>query len=171
AAGPRGRVLVVGGEEADRVVAPVVPQAPLDQRVVVHELVHRLELDGGDAERGEVLDGDGVGQAGVGAPQRLRDARVGGGEPLDVHLVDDRLVEGHVGRAVAAPVEVGVDDHALGHVGGAVLVVAAVGVAEVVGEAGRVPVHPAVDGLGVGVEQQLVGVAAVPVGRVPGTVD
>src|SRR5690606_37391459 len=51
------------------------------------------------------------------------------------------------------------------------LVVAAVGVAEVVGEAGRVPVHPAVDGLGVGVEQQLVGVAAVPVGRVPGTVD
>src|SRR3712207_7606518 len=41
AAGAEGRVVVVRGEEADRVVAPVVRQAALLQRVVVHELVDR----------------------------------------------------------------------------------------------------------------------------------
>ena len=44
-------VLVVRREEADRVVAPVVAQAALDQVRVVHELVHRQQLDRGDAER------------------------------------------------------------------------------------------------------------------------
>ena len=68
-----GGVVVVRGEEADRVVAPVVAQPPLDQVGVVDELVHGQELDGGDAEPGEVLDGGGMGQAGVGAPLRLGD--------------------------------------------------------------------------------------------------
>ena len=135
------------------------------------ELVDRQQLDGGHAERAEVVDGHGVGQPGVGAPQQLGDVGVGGGEPLDVDLVDDRLVQRDVGRAVGAPVEVGADHHALGDVGGAVDVVAAGGVAEVVGEAGRVPVDAAVDRLGVGVEQQLVGVAALPGAGVPRTVD
>jgi hypothetical protein len=49
-------VLVVRREEADRVVAPVVAQALLLQGVVLDELVHRHELDRGDAEVGEVLD-------------------------------------------------------------------------------------------------------------------
>jgi hypothetical protein len=47
---------VVGGEEADRVVAPVVAQALLDQEVVVDELVHGQQLDRGDAEPLQVLD-------------------------------------------------------------------------------------------------------------------
>ena len=54
-----GGVAVVGGEEADRVVAPVVAQPPLQQVGVVDELVHRQELDGGDAETTQVLDAAG----------------------------------------------------------------------------------------------------------------
>ena len=56
-------VAVVRGEEGDRVVAPVVAQAALDEVVVVDELVHRHQLDGRDAERGEVLDDGRVGDA------------------------------------------------------------------------------------------------------------
>ena len=73
-----GGVLVVRGEEADRVVAPVVPQPALDEVGVVDELVHGQQLHGGDAEPGEVVDGGGVGQAGVGAALRLGDVRDGG---------------------------------------------------------------------------------------------
>ena len=41
---------VVRGEEGDRVVAPVVAQSTVDEVVVVHELVHRHQLDRRDAE-------------------------------------------------------------------------------------------------------------------------
>ena len=79
------------GEEADGVVAPVVPEPSLHQVGVVHEVVDRLQLDGGDAEAQQVVDRCRMGQAGIGASQRLRHRRVGGGEALDVQLVDDRL--------------------------------------------------------------------------------
>ena len=50
------RVAAVGGEEAERVVAPVVLQALLGQIAVVHEGVDRQELDGRDPERRDVVD-------------------------------------------------------------------------------------------------------------------
>ena len=53
AASPIARL---GREEADRVVAPVVAQAALDQAAVVDEGVHRQQLDRGDAEALQVLD-------------------------------------------------------------------------------------------------------------------
>ncbi|WP_220089816.1 hypothetical protein, partial [Lonsdalea populi] len=43
-------VLVVRGEEPDRVVAPVVAQPLLDEMAVLHELVDRHQLDRGDAK-------------------------------------------------------------------------------------------------------------------------
>ena len=43
------RVLAVRGEEADRVVSPVVTQAAVDQVVVVDELMDRHQLHRGDA--------------------------------------------------------------------------------------------------------------------------
>ena len=49
-------VLVVRREVADRVVAPVVAQAALDEVRVVDELVDRQQLDRGDAEPLQVLD-------------------------------------------------------------------------------------------------------------------
>ena len=71
---PAGRVLVVRGEEAEGVVAPVVSQPEVEQPVVVQELVHRHQLDRGDVERLEVVDDRRVGQPGVGAAQFLGDA-------------------------------------------------------------------------------------------------
>ena len=66
----------VRGEEAEGVVAPVVAQPLLEQRAVVHELVHRHQLDRGHAEPGEVLDDRRVGEAGVRAAQLLGDVGV-----------------------------------------------------------------------------------------------
>ncbi len=165
--GRTGGVAVVRGEEGDRVVAPVVAQAALDEVVVVEEVVHRHQLDGGDAEAGEMVDDRRVGDAGVGAAQFRRHVRVAHGESAHVGLVDDRLVHRVLRSAVVAPVEERIADHAGRHVRRAVGGVRSERVGEVVGEAGRVPVDLAVDGLGVGVEEQLGRVAPEPVGRVP----
>ena len=106
-----GAVLVVGREVADRVVAPVVAQAALDETVVVHELVHRHQLQRGDAEPLEMVDGRRRRDSGVGATQLRRDVRMAAGEALDVHLVDHRVVHGRARRVVAVPVEPAVGDH------------------------------------------------------------
>jgi hypothetical protein len=89
------RVRVVRREEPDRVVAPVVAQAPVDQVVVVDELVHRHQFERGDPEPAQVLDHGRVLDPGVRAAQFGRDVRVPPGQALDVRLVDDRLVVRH----------------------------------------------------------------------------
>ncbi len=158
-------------QEGERVVAPVVAQPLLDQGAVLDELVDRHQLDRGHPELGQVVGDRGVGQAGVGAAQLLGDVGVELGQPLDVGLVDDRLVVGDVRAPVTLPVEERVDHDAVRHVRPGVVVVARVRVAEVVAEQGLVPVDLAAGCLGVGVEEQLVGVAPQPAGRVPRTVD
>jgi hypothetical protein len=142
----------------------------LEQVLVLDEVVHRHELDRRDAERLEVVDHRRVGHAGVRPAQLLGELRVARGEALDVDLVDDRLVPGRARRPIGAPVEERVRDHGARHEGRAVVVVAAERLAEHVREHGGVPLHGAVDRLGVGVEQQLVRVAAVSLARVPGAV-
>ena len=109
-AGAVGGVGVVRGEEADRVVAPVVREALLLQVGVLHELVDGHQLDGGDAEALEVLDHRRVADAGVGAADLVRDAGVGLGEALDVRLVDHALVVLVPRQPVVGPVEERVDD-------------------------------------------------------------
>jgi hypothetical protein len=52
-----------GAKKPIGVVTPVVGQPALGQAAVVDELVHRHQLDGGDTEPLEVLDGDGVREA------------------------------------------------------------------------------------------------------------
>ena len=76
AAAARGAVGGVRREVAERVVAPVVGQAAAQQVRLADEVVHRQQLDGGDAERLQVLDERRVRQAGVGAAQ-VRRARPG----------------------------------------------------------------------------------------------
>ena len=158
-----GAVGVLRREEADRVVAPVVVEALLLERAVVDELVDGHELDRGDAELLQVLNHGRVRHAGVGAALLFGNFRVELGQALDVRLVDDRLVVGDPQLAVAVPLEERVDDDAVHGVRGRVAVIARVGVAEFVGEERRVPVDLALDGLGVGVHQQLVRVEAVAV--------
>ncbi len=145
------RVLVVGREVADRVVAPVVPQPPLDQLLVVDELVHRLQLDGGHLQRLEVVDHLGHGEAGVGAPQLGRHGRVARGEALHVHLVDGRHVPGRLGVPVVAPVEERADHDVLRH-GGRAVRAAGSRLVALVAEERPAPADHAVDRLAVRVE-------------------
>ena len=143
-----GGVGGVRGEEADRVVAPVVLRAAFLQRRLVHEVVDRQQLHRGHPEPLEVGDRGRVGQPGVGAAQVVRDVRVPGGEALDVQLVDDGVVPGDVRPPVAAPREAVVEHHHRPrHERGRVQVVVAV--------AGRVVDEVALDGPGVRVDQQL----------------
>ena len=164
-------VAVVGGEEADRVVAPVVAQPALDEVGVVDELVDGQQLDGGDPEALEVLDERRVGDAGVGAPLLHGDVGVPDRGPLHVDLVDDRVLPRRAQLAIAVPVEERVDDDAAGHERGRVGVVALVGGRPAVAVDGFVPGDLALDGLGVRVEEELGRVAAQPGARVPGAVD
>ena len=104
----------VGGEEGDRVVAPVVQEAL--PREGVHAIAvgllerpHRHELDRVDAERlevGNLLDEPG---------ERAGPGDAGGrmlGEAAHVQFIDDRLDGTDAGRLVVAPVEGVVDDQA-----------------------------------------------------------
>ena len=171
-AGPhRGGVAVVRGEEADGVVAPVVRQALRDQERLGHVLVHREQLDGGDAQVGQVRDGGLVAQPGVGPLQLGRDVRVAHGEALDVDLVHHRVRVPVPGAFVVLPAERRVGDQAPGHVPGGVQGGRLAGVGCVLAEHLRPEGDRSADRLGVGVEQQLGRVAPQAPGRVPGAAD
>ena len=168
----RRRVAVVRGEVGDRVVAPVVAQAAFDEVVVVDELVHRHQLDGGDAEALEVVDDRRVGEARVGAAQRRRHVGVLHREPAHVGLVDDRLVRAARRAGGRCPSRrSGRRRPPWGRAGAVSSVFGSVGVVEVVAEARPRPVDVAGDRLGVRVEQQLGRVAPQALGGLPRSVD
>ena len=62
---------VVGGEEVDRAVAPVVAQPAADEMLLVDDRVDGQQLDGGDAELDQIIDHRGRAQSGEGAALRL----------------------------------------------------------------------------------------------------
>ena len=163
-----GRVVGVRREVGDRVVAPVVAQSLVGQVLVVHKVMHRHQLDGGDAQALQVPDRCRVRKTGIGAAQFGRHLRVAGGEALDVQLVNDGFVPGPLQQAISRPIEDGLLDDALGHERRAVDVAAHVrACGEGIGEHRFIHLNVAVDGFGVGIEQQLGGVAAVAVVRLP----
>ena len=157
-------------EEADRVVAPIVAQAPLDQESVLDEGVDRHQLDGRDPEPHQMIDHGRMGQTGIGAALPARHFRVQFGQSLDVRLVDDGPSPGRAQGSVIAPGVSRVDHDAFRH---RRRVVAPVDReilppgADAVTEMGVRPVQVASDVLGVGVEQELARVEPVPpLGRV-----
>jgi hypothetical protein len=166
--GVRGGVAVVGREEADRVVPPVVRQAAALQRGVVDELVAGHELDRRDAQPGEVVDHDRMADARVGPPVLLGDVRVEHRHAAYVGLVDDRVVVLVIRRAVVAPVEEGIDDHGGHRVGGRVELAPLGRVVEVVGEERLFVLDRAVDGFRIRVEQELRTVAPQAPGGIVG---
>ncbi len=169
-----GDVAQVGGEKRQRVISPVVAQPLLDEVPFVHVMMDRHQLDGRDAEAGEVLDGGLGGDAGVGALELPRHTGHSLGEALDVQLVNERLVPGRARWSVVAPGEGGVHHGAERGEGGVVAVVGGqvvFGVAYLVAEERIVPAQVAADGLGVGVEEDFARVEAVAVGRVVRPVD
>ena len=91
------------GEEADRVVAPVVGQAVRGEVRLGDELVDRQQLDRRDAEVVEVVGDHVVAQPGVRAAQLLGDPVVQRGEALDVQLVDRGVAPAGAGSAGRRP--------------------------------------------------------------------
>ncbi len=82
------RIARVRREEADRIVAPIVGQAAIDEMFVGDELVHRHELHRGNAQRVQVLEHRRAGQSSVGTAQALGHLWVARGEAFDVQLVN-----------------------------------------------------------------------------------
>ena len=159
-------ILVVRGEEADRVVPPVVAQPLVDQLLGVDELVDGEKLDRRHAKPPEVVDGGTRGEPQVLAAQVLGDVRLGLGESLDVHLVDDGVVPGVPGLPVVVPVEVGVGHDRARREGTAVRVARRpVQISRDVGVERLVPLRQPFDRPGVGVEKELGGIAALALGR------
>src|SRR6476659_2286326 len=106
-------------------------------------------------------------QAAIGAAQIGRDVFAFLGQALDVRFIDDGVFPGYVRpHFAAAPVEALVDDDGLGHAAGVVAPVERevfAGAAGTIGKMCVAPYQPSGQPLGIGVEQQLVGVEAVAV--------
>ena len=83
------RVAGFGREEIERAVAPIVGQPDVRKEGLVHLGLDRQEFDRRDSQSLKVVDGDGVGQAGVGPPELLRDVLAQRGYAFDVAFVDD----------------------------------------------------------------------------------
>ncbi len=164
----RRAVTLVRREEPDRVVAPVVRQPPLGQDRLRHGLVHRHQLDRGDAEPLQVLDDRGRRQPRVAAAQLGRYAGMPQRQAADMRLVDQGLVIRRAQLLIAGPVKIRVDDDIPWHIRGAVVSVqrSQVSAAANVREQGRAGRDLAIDGLAVGVEQQLGRIAPVPAAQV-----
>ena len=170
----RQRVTPLWGEVADGVVAPVVAQPELVQSGGVDEGVHRHQLDGGDAQRPEVLDGSRVGEPGVGAAELAGHPGMTHRESLDVSFVDDGVCPGDPRGRGPPPVEAVVDHDGERDVScGIELAPDVIGHPPVplVAEDLGAPPHRAGQSPGVGVDQQLVGVEPPTGRRLVGTVD
>jgi hypothetical protein len=115
-----GEVARIRREEGDRVVAPVVRQAQVDQPALVVEGLDRQQFHRRDAERLQVRDGRFTGQAQEGSAMRLRHFRHLPREAAHVHFVEHAVFHRDRRVPVALPVEAGVDDHALGRLPGVV---------------------------------------------------
>ena len=86
------RITRLGREEAQRIVAPVVAQAALDQVPVVDEGVDRQQLDSGDAQPLEMIDRRRAQPSPRNVPrQRGRHILAQLRQAFDVGFVDDRV--------------------------------------------------------------------------------
>ena len=156
----------IGGEKAQRLIAPEIHQPLFDQKAVVQEGLHRQQLDRGDAELLQMLQHRVRGQRQEAA--RMGHLGVKLGQALDMRLVDDRLRDRRARGVVVAPGEGRVLDHAARHVAGAVARIqrqVRLGGADRIAHQRVMPDRMARQPLGIGVQKQLVVVEAVPLGR------
>ena len=164
------RVLVMRGEIPDRVVAPVIAQAALEQQRIVDELMDGEQLHRGDAERLQMFDGGRMRESRVRAALIVGDVRMALRKSFDVDFVDDRLVPRRARTAVAGPVELRIRDHRLRHERRGIGVVLPVRIVEEMSEDGLVPPHLSVHRFAVRIEQQLRRIAAIACARLPRSV-
>ena len=169
------RVALLGREEGERVVAPVIDELAFDERAVVDKAVDRQQLDCGDAEPAQVADHFGRSERPIGAAQAGWNVLAQLCQPLDVGLVDEGVFPGDVGPFLAsAPVEAVVDDDGLRY---AARIVAAVErqisarASGAIAEVGIAPHQPSGKPLDVGIEQQLVMIESMTVFGIVRSID
>ncbi len=164
---------VVGREESDGVVAPIVAEAFFLQEAVVDELVDRHEFDRGDAEFLQVFDHRRVCESCVGSADFRRHFPVEVGHAAHMGLVDDRIVIGDVWVLVVAPIEIRIDHRRLHGVRRRIQGVHGRDVIrafEPVGVETFIAVDVAFDGFGIWVQKQFVRIAPQSLVRIVGTV-
>ena len=107
--GAGGAKTRIGRKVAERVVAPVVHEAAIDDMLLVGMEMNGHQLDGGDAEALEVGDGSLAGQTRVGAAQFFGNLGMPLCEALHMKFVENRVVPGCAGRKAAVPSKGGID--------------------------------------------------------------
>ena len=127
--------------------------------------MHRQQLDGGNAQRLDVVDDFLDAEAGIRASQMRRNAGMKLGEPFDMRFIDNCVVPRQpLGARLAVPIKIGIYDHAFRHERCAVAfvkreihVLGADGVAKTF----RRPLHLADVCPRVRIKHQLIGIKAV----------
>jgi len=160
------RIGRVRSEVPDRVVTPIVGESLLFEKMIVHEVMHRQQLDRRDSEFSKVIDGEVAADGFVSSADFLRNVRALLGEAFDVDLVDDGFRLRHIEQSVPSPIECIVDDDTFGHAPGIVAMIALeirVGAAvHHVAEHFRTPVHQTGHGLRIWVQEKFRCIEAVP---------
>ena len=162
-------------KKAQRVIAPEVLQAAVEQVLVVGEPVNRQQLHRGDAKTLDVVDRGFVSHPLKRPAQLGRDGRVHLGKALHVTLIDDGMRPGHVWPVVVLPVKgVRVDNPAFRRKRRAVAGIKAqiqLVMPQLIAEMGVVPVDVTHQFASVRVDEQLMRVKAMTIFRVVGAVD
>ena len=151
-------ILTMWRKKSDRVVAPIINQAALNQPFVIDMGVDRQEFHRSDPEILQVSDRRFAPQAGIGAAQLLRNIRPKLCETFYMHLVNHRLSQRRSRLAVVAPIKCIVDHDRLGHAPGVVAKILReilLLVAHDVGKHFVSPIHAARDRFRVRIDQYL----------------
>ena len=155
------RVGALRREETQRVVTPVIVQPLFLEVAVIGEVLNGHQLDGRDPEFRQVLDDWWRRDGRIGPADLLGNVRVRHRQALDVRFVDHGFVPGGPKRLVVPPIKGVVDDDAQRGKSRAVALVKSQIVslrANGVTKQRIVPMNFPADGLGVGIEQELVAV-------------
>ena len=157
-----GGIAQVGGEERERVVAPVVGQPARDQMAIVRVVVHRHQFERGDPQALEVLDDRRSGERGVGAAEFHRDVGMARREPFDMRFVDHRLVPRRPQQAIRTPRELGIDHRRERRARRVVAIVGRQpGITDPIAEHRVIPLHRPRHRLGIRIDQQFRRIEAV----------
>src|SRR5262245_12270058 len=103
----------LGCEKAQRIVAPIVAKAALDQMAIIDKGVDRQQFKCGDTQTLEMIDHRRCRKAAIRTAPSGRHILAKLSQPLDVGFVDDRVLPGDRRSTFFAPCERFVDHHAL----------------------------------------------------------
>ena len=102
-------ILVGRCEPADRIVAPIILQAPIEHKRLAHEGLAGQQFDRGDADRFQVLDDRRRREPQILPAPLLGDRRMQAGKAFHVQFIDHGVAPRRRRRPVALPAEGRID--------------------------------------------------------------